>query len=59
LAGAGAEVASSVLPAIASAFGLVANVLEKIGPILPGILAGFLGFKAVTLLAGPIDATWP
>jgi hypothetical protein len=56
LASVGVELAAQVLPGVASALGLVANVLDKIAPVLPEILAGFLAFKAVSLLNGPITS---
>lgn len=52
---AGAELGQTVLPLIASAFGALAESLHIIQPILPAIVAGLLGFKAVGLLSGPLE----
>ena len=54
LVGVGAEVASQILPPIASALHVVASALGAVAPALGPVLTGFLGFKAITLLAGPI-----
>lgn len=54
LVGAGAELAATVLPPVAAALHLVAEGLNAIAPVLPGVLAGFLAFQAVGALSGPM-----
>lgn len=53
---AAANLARTVLPPLASALGLVANVLHAIQPILGPVVLGFLAFKAVGSLSGPIGS---
>jgi len=52
LLGEGAELASTVLPPLASVLELVGKALNVIGPVLPTVVLGFLGFKAAQLAAG-------
>jgi hypothetical protein len=51
VASAGAELGSIVLPPLAAALGVVADVLEAIGPLLPGLILGFAALKVAGLLA--------
>jgi hypothetical protein len=55
LLGQGVELASDVLPPLAGALGLVADVVGGLGPILPAIGAGFLAMK-VAGVAAPMVA---
>jgi hypothetical protein len=55
LVGAGAELASRILPPLAAVLHVVAGALNAVAPILPVVLAGFLGFKAISMLSGPLD----
>lgn len=47
LVGEGAELASTVLPPIASGFHLVADGVHLVAPVLPTVVAGFLALKAM------------
>lgn len=42
------DLASNVIPLIAEAFGLLANNMEIILPIISSVLAGFLAYKAIS-----------
>jgi hypothetical protein len=48
--GAGVELASKVLPPVATALQGVGAALNFLAPVLPAVLAGFLGFKAISML---------
>ena len=55
LLGAGVELASRVLPPVVAVLHAVASALGAIAPALPAVLAGFLGFKAVSFLPGILE----
>lgn len=44
------DLASNVIPLIADAFGLLANNMEIILPIISAVLAGFLAYKAISTI---------
>ncbi|MGZ4621452.1 MAG: transglycosylase SLT domain-containing protein [Blastococcus sp.] len=54
LVGAGTQLASAVLPPVASALHVIADVLHMIAPVLPEVVAGFLAMKGVQALSGPL-----
>lgn len=56
LLGQGAELASRVLPLLSGSLRVVLSVLNAIAPILPIVAAGFLAFKTVTALSGPLNS---
>lgn len=52
LLGQGAELASIVLPPLAAALGVVADVVGVLGPLLPGVALGFAAMKSAQVAAG-------
>lgn len=50
----GAELGAAILPPVAAALHLVADALHLIAPVLPGVVAGFLAFKGISALSGPL-----
>lgn len=56
LVGQGAELASRVLPLLSGSLGIVLHVLNAIAPILPVVGAGFLAFRTVSMLSGPLNS---
>jgi hypothetical protein len=52
--GQGAELASVVLPPVAEVLGSVTDVAERLGPLLPAIVAGFTGMKIAQSLGGNV-----
>lgn len=52
LLGHGAELATIVLPPLATAVGVVADAAETLGPLLPIVATGFAGWKIAQTAAG-------
>jgi hypothetical protein len=51
----GGKIANEVLPPLAGALKLVADVLGFLSPILPAVVAGIAGLMVAKSLAGPLD----
>lgn len=54
--GQGAELASMILPPLASVLEVLADVLEDIGPVLPAIVLGLTGMKIANAVTGGIGS---
>lgn len=55
LLGQGAELANMVLPPIANALGLVLDITQLLGPLLPTLAAGFLSMKLAGAVSSGLD----